>query len=66
MDTLRESFKLVKDRLTGFWRAHKRLRADDTGAAEQTEQEEQVDILIDPLRGINVIRHPVGRHPRRA
>ena len=40
--------------------------ADDPVSAEQTEPEESTDLLLNPLQGVNVLRHPVGRRPRRA
>ena len=64
MKSLKDSINIIKERVAHLWHPH--APVVDPVAEEQTEQEERVDLFINPMEGVNVVRHTVGRRPRRA
>ncbi len=66
MSSLKDSIKTIINRVVHLWHPQVSAPVVDSAGEEQTEQEERVDLLINPLQGVNVVKHLVGRRPRRA
>ena len=64
MNKLKDNINLFKDRVAHLLHPHEQL--DGSVAGEQTEEVEDIDTFMNPLLGVYVVRHPVGRRPRRA
>ena len=64
MNLLKSSIHILMEWITN--RGHPGSPDDGSAYQEQTEEEEQVDLFINPWLGVDVVRHRVGNHPRRA
>jgi hypothetical protein len=64
MNTLKDSIKMFREQIAHL--LHPDAPGGGSDAGEQTEQEQHVDAVLNPWLGVDVVKHPEGRHPRRA
>ena len=64
MNTLKDSIKMVREQIAHLW--HPGAPRDRLDSGNQTEQEQHVDAVLNPWLGVDVVKHPEARHPRRA
>lgn len=52
MSSLKDSIKTIINRVVHLWHPQVSAPVVDSAGEEQTEQEERVDLLINPLQGV--------------